>query len=159
LTALLFTDLTVEPDGSAPSSFAGVRQDQEGVGAVVPVPADAMAHLVKWVTAARISSGPLFRSVRHGGGSVGGALDAGDVSRIFKNMATRARLSAENIAQISGHSARIGGAQDMLRYEETLPAIMTAGRWKNPEMAGRYVAKVAARDSAAKRIADQRDPF
>ena len=74
-------------------------------------------------------------------------------------MARRAGLSAEEISRISGHSVRVDSAQDMLRYKETLPAIMASGRWKSPEMVGRYVAKVGARQSAAVRIADQREPF
>jgi hypothetical protein len=52
---------------------------------------------------------------------VGDALDAGDVGRIYKQMAHRAGLSADAIARISGHSTRVGAAQDMLRYGEQLP--------------------------------------
>ena len=92
-------------------------------------------------------------------GSVGGALDPGAVARIFKTMARRAGLSADKAAAISGHSTRVGAAQDMLRYKETLAAIMVSGRWKSPEMVGRYVKEVAARDSAANRIAAARAPF
>jgi hypothetical protein len=36
---------------------------------------------------------------------------------------------------------------------------MAAGRWASPEMVGRYTAKQGARQSAAKRIADERVPF
>jgi hypothetical protein len=54
---------------------------------------------------------------------------------------------------------RVGAAQDMLAYGETLPAIMQAGRWKTAEMVGRYTAKQGARQSAAVRIADRRVPF
>jgi hypothetical protein len=53
------------------------------------------------------------------------------VGRIYKQMARRAGLSAADAALISGHSTRVGAAQDMLpRYGEPLPAIMQAGRWK-----------------------------
>jgi hypothetical protein len=76
-------------------------------------------------------------------------------------MASRARphLPADDIARISGHSVRVGGAQDMARYKEGMPGIMAAGRWASPEMVGRYTAKQGARQSAAKRIADARVPF
>jgi hypothetical protein len=53
----------------------------------------------------------------------------------------------------------VGAAQDMLRYKETLAAIMVSGRWKSPEMVGRYVKEQEARDSAANRVAAARDPF
>jgi site-specific recombinase XerD len=158
LVALQFCDLAVEPDGFGTILVRRSKTDQEGMGADVPIPADAMRYVTKWIEAARITQGALFRAVRYGG-SVGGALDPGDVSRAFKEMARRAGVPADEAARISGHSTRVGSAQDMLRYKETLPAIMASGRWKSPEMVGRYVAKVGARESAANRIAGQRPPF
>jgi hypothetical protein len=74
-------------------------------------------------------------------------------------MAREAGLSATDTAQISGHSTRVGAAQDMLRYGETLPAIMQAGRWKTAEMVGCYTAKQGARQRAVVRVADRRVPF
>lgn len=119
-----------------------------------------MRYLMQWVDWACIRDGALFRAVRRSG-TIGGALDPGDVARAFKAMARAARppLSAEEIARISGHSTRVGAAQDMARYKEGVPGIMAAGRWKSPEMVGRYTAKQGARQSAAKRIADERVPF
>jgi integrase len=159
LVALRFADLTVEPDGFGTVLVRRGKTDQEGHGAVVPIPADAMRHLMKWISAARITDGALFRAVRHHGSGVGGPLDPADVARIFKAMARAARLPADLSPRISGHSVRIGAAQDALRYKESLAAIMQAGRWKSPEMVGRYVKEVAARDSAANRIAAAREPF
>lgn len=161
LVALRVDDLTVEADGFATIVIRRSKTDQEGRGAVVPIPADAMRHLSKWITAARITTGAMFRAVRHSG-SIGGPLDPGAVARVFKDMAHDAKLPADQAGQaprISGHSTRIGGAQDMLRYKETLAAIMVSGRWKSPEMVGRYVKEVAARDSAANRVAAAREPF
>jgi integrase len=161
LTALQFADLAVEPDGFGTVIIRRSKGDQEGRGATVAVPADAMRHLLKWTEAAGIKDGPLFRAVRHNGG-IGGALDPGAVARIFKTMAGEAKLPAGKTGQalrISGHSTRIGAAQDMLRYKETLAAIMVSGRWKSPEMVGRYVKEQAARDSAANRVAAERVPF
>jgi integrase len=158
LVALQFADLTIEPDGFGTIVIRRSKTDQEGRGAILPIPADAMRYLVHWIERARIKHGALFRAVRRGG-NVGGALDPGDVARAFKAMARQARLSAEEIARISGHSTRVGAALDMARYKEGIPGIMAAGRWKSPEMVGRYTAKQGARQSAAKRIADERVPF
>jgi Phage integrase family len=105
--------------------------------------------------AANITDGPLFRSVSRGSRAYG-ALSPSDVARIFKLMARRAGLSAAEIAHISGHSARVGSAQDMLRYGEQLPRIMQAGRWQTLIMVARYTAKQGARQSAAVRIAERR---
>lgn len=159
LVALQFADLTVESDGFGTVLIRRGKTDQEGHGAVVPIPADAMRYLTKWISRARIKNGALFRAVRHNGSGIGGPLDPADVGRIFKAMARAARLPADTLPRISGHSTRVGAAQDMLRYKETLASIMQAGRWKSPEMVGRYVKEVAARDSAANRIAAAREPF
>jgi site-specific recombinase XerD len=158
LVALQFADLQVEADGFGTVVIRRGKTDQEGHGAVAPITADAMRYLQAWIDAAGLKGGSLFRSVLKGN-RVGGALDPGDVARFFKAMARRAGLSAEETARISGHSTRIGSAQDMLRYGEQLPAIMQAGRWKTAEMVGRYTAKQGVRQSAAVRIADRRVQF
>jgi site-specific recombinase XerD len=158
LVALQFADLHVEADGFGTVVIQRSKTDQEGQGAVAPIPADAMRYVQAWIDAAGIKNGPLFRSVLKGN-RIGGALDPGDVARAFKLMARRAGLSAEETARISGHSTRVGAAQDMLRYGEGLPGVMQAGRWKSPEMVGRYTAKQAARDGAAARIAHRRVQF
>ena len=82
-----------------------------------------------------------------------GALDAGDVARIFKAMAGKAGLTAEEAARISGHSTRIGASQDMVRYGAELPAIMQAGRCATPVMVARYTRRLTAR---RRRGADRR---
>jgi hypothetical protein len=51
----------------------------------------------------------------------------------------------EPTSGFSGHSTRVGAAQDMLRYGEMLPAIIQTGRRKTAEMVGRYTAKQGAR--------------
>jgi hypothetical protein len=60
-----------------------------------------------------------------------------------------AGLTADETARISGHSTRVGSAQDMLRYGEQLPSIMQAGRWKTAEMVGRLHGKAGRTHSAA----------
>jgi hypothetical protein len=66
-------------------------------------------------------------------------------------MARRAGLSADAIAQISGHSTRVGAAQDMLRYGEQLPAIMQAGRWKTAQMVARAPSRLQRRGGLMER--------
>jgi site-specific recombinase XerD len=158
LIALQFADLTTEADGFGTVLIRRSKTDQEGEGAIAPIPADAMRHVLTWIDAAKIADGPLFRAVLRGN-RVGGALSGGDVARIFKLMAHRAGLSAVETAHISGHSTRIGSAQDMLRYGEQLPGIMQAARWNSPDMVSRYTAKLGARQSAAVRIAERRVQF
>ena len=76
-------------------------------------------------------------------------LDPGDIARVFKGMATAAELGPTHKAGISGHSSRVGAAQDMVRHGVELPAVMQAGGWKTATMVARYTAKLDARRSGA----------
>jgi integrase len=158
LVALLREDLESESDGFGTVTIRRSKTDSEGEGAIAAVTPDAMRHVKAWIAAAGIEAGPLFRGVLKGG-RVAGALDAGDVARIFKAMAVKAGLTAEEAARISGHSTRIGASQDMVRYGAELPAIMQAGRWATPVMVARYTRRLSARRGAAAQIADKRAPF
>lgn len=158
LVALLREDLEIESDGFGTVTIRRSKADQEGEGAIAAVTPDAMRHVRAWIDAAGIEAGPLFRGVLKGG-RVAGALDAGDVARVFKAMAAKAGLTAEETARISGHSTRIGASQDMVRYGAELPAIMQAGRWATPVMVARYTRRLTARRSATVQIADRRAQF
>jgi len=117
LVVLRRDDLQVGADGSGTIVIRRRETDQEGQGAVTPVTQDAMRHLLAWTEAAGVADGPLLRAVLKGG-RVGGAMDAGDVARIFRAMARRADLSASQAARISSHSTHVGAARDMPRYGE-----------------------------------------
>jgi len=60
------------------------------------------------------------------------------VTRIFKRMALRASLSAEETARTSGHSTPVGAAQDMTRHGADMAGAMLA----------RYSRRLNARRSA-----------
>ena len=98
---------------------------------------DTLKLVRAWLGASGISSGRLFRSVRRDG-AVGEALDESQVPRIYRAMAERAGLPAQVVRRISGHSPRVGAAQDMIASGIGIPAIMQAGRWKSASMVQRY---------------------
>lgn len=60
-------------------------------------------------------------------GRPGERLDPSQVPRIFKAMARRAGLPAEIVDGLSGHSTRVGAAQDMIAAGIGLPAICAGG--------------------------------
>lgn len=77
-------------------------------------------------------------------------LNVRQVSRILERLVVRSGLDK----QLSGHSSRVGAAQDMTRAGQSLPEIMQAGRWKSPQMPARYAEKeIAARAGRARRVA------
>jgi integrase len=158
LAALLREDLQVDADEAGTVTIRRSKTDQEGAGKVAPIPADAMRHLLAWLAAAKIEAGPLFRSVLKGQ-RVGGPIGEGDVARVFKAMAAAAGLTVEEVAHLSGHSTRVGAAQDMARYGVELTAAMQAGRWSTPQMVARYSARLNAKRGAMMQIAERRVAF
>lgn len=154
LVALRREDLQAGPHGDGTLLVRRGKTDQEGAGMVRFLAPDTMKLLHGWIEAAGITEGALFRSVRKGG-RVGDPLDPGDVARLFKAMVRAAGLTPEQVAGISGHSSRVGAAQDMAASDRIeMPAIMQAGGWKSPQMVARYTQRQAARRSGAAKLAE-----
>jgi integrase len=127
------------------------KTDQEGQGGIRYLAPDTMRAVRAWLDVAGHGEGALFRSVGKAG-AIGGPLDTGDVARVFKGMARAAGLDAAVVAAISGHSSRVGAAQDQVRHGVELPAVMQAGGWTTPAMVARYSARLEARRSGAAKL-------
>ena len=158
LVALRCADLQVDAEGFGTITIRRSKPDQEGLGDVAPIAADAMRHLSAWIQAAGITDGTLFRAVLKGG-RVGDALDSGDVARIFKAMAQAAKLTAEEIARI----AAIAPASAPLRTWCATASIWSArcrpGAGKTSAMVARYSARLLAKRGGMAQIADRRVQF
>ena len=74
---------------------------------------------------------------RHG--HIGKNLSAMSLNRILKDRAWRAGQTKSQINRISGHSTRVGSAQDLVKCGATLPQIMLAGGWKSAGIVARYI--------------------
>ena len=48
-------------------------------------------------------------------------------------------MPCEMIKSISGHSLRVGAAQDLLLSGASLPLIMSRGRWSKADTVMRYI--------------------
>ena len=71
-----------------------------------------------------------------------------------KHVAVKAAEKAASLVgwkSFSGHSDRVGMAQDLAAAGVELPALMTAGRWKSSRMPARYTeGQAAGRGAVAK---------
>ena len=151
LVDLQVTDIVAEFDGSATVLVRRSKGNPEGRGATAYVARDSMALLREWLERSGVREGRLFRSLCRG--VVGERLDASQVPRIFKAMAERAGVPEEVVEHISGHSTRVGAAQDMVAGGIGMPAIQHAGRWKTTAMVNRYGERLLARRSGAAQLA------
>ena len=156
LTSLQVPDLLEEIGGDATLLVRRSKTDSEGRGEIVWVGWDSLRLVRAWLGGGGIEGGPLFRSVGKGG-RVGDRLHPCQVPRIFKAMARAARLPEAVVEGLSGHSTRVGAAQDMVAAGLELPAILQAGRWKSTAMVNRYGQRLLAQRGAAAQLARLQD--
>lgn len=87
-------------------------------------------------------SGKLFRGINRAD-QISKDLNSSQVNRIYKKLAKKAQMQPQLIKQISGHSIRIGAAQDMLVEGENLAKMMQRGRWGKTDTVMRYIENVS----------------
>jgi site-specific recombinase XerD len=114
------------------------KTDPEGCGRPLYLSKDAQIAIYELIKKSNIKSGKIFRAI-YGGNKIKEDLNLGQINRIYKKYASAVNLSKEQIAKISGHSTRVGSAQDMIISGESLPIVMTRGRWTKPDTALHYV--------------------
>ena len=152
MVSLQVPDLLEELQGDGSLLVRRSKTDCEGRGEAVWIGADTVHLVHAWLDRAGIADGMLFRSVGKGG-RIGERLHPCQVPRIFKAMAREAGVPEAVAGGLSGHSARVGAAQDMIAAGIELPAILHAGRWKSAAMVNRYGERLLARRSGAAQLA------
>jgi integrase len=81
----------------------------------------------------------LIVGIDRGGRISRNSLNSGQVNRIYKRIARDAGLDELVIKGISGHSMRVGAAQDLLNTGASMPIIMQRGRWSKTDTVMRYL--------------------
>lgn len=151
LVSILIEDIERYDDGSGTVLLRKTKTDQEGSGHIRYIAADSVRAIDAWMDAARIEEGYLFRSVASG--RVHDDMPDASVSKTFKRMARASGIERAVAKQFSGHSTRVGMAQDMATNGIDLAAIMQAGGWKSPVMVARYIERLNAKQGAAAKMA------
>ena len=114
------------------------KTDQNAKGKRLHLNERAQKALQEWLERLSDDRGPLFRGVNRAQ-KITKALGAGQINRIYKRLAARANLDEELIEKISGHSMRVGHAQDLVISGASMPQIMSKGRWSKTDTVMRYV--------------------
>jgi len=97
--------------------------------------ADAIAL---WINQAKLIEGFLFRGVTNAI-DITHELKSSQINRIYKRLAKDAKLQQGVIDQISGHSIRVGAAQDLMKSGASMPMIMNKGRWSKMDTVMHYL--------------------
>ena len=140
--ALKWCDVDFQPDGTALLTIASSKTDQEGEGAILYLGQAAADALRDIAICHRIADfdRPVF------------GLGPRQLARRIDAAARAAGLGAG----FTGHSARVGMAQDLVAWGAELPALMVAGRWHSSRMPARYSERqLAARGLVARYYASR----
>src|ERR1700733_10316543 len=153
LVALEVKDLDFHPDGTGQALIRRGKTDAEGQGRVGYLSRETVRWLTIWLEHANISEGPIFRRLI-GRDQIGEALHPGSIAPIFKRVAQWIGMPARYVAEVSGHSTRVGAAQDLAALDIDLAAITQAGGWKSTRMPLQYAEKIHAARSAMARAGE-----
>ena len=119
------------------------KADPFGDGRIAYLSPTTIQHVRAWLDATGLTSGPLFRGL-HTLRVSQVALDTCSVRRRIKLAAARAKLDLDVIKRLSGHSMRVGAAQDMMVAGFDTLGIMQAGGWRTFSVLGRFVENASA---------------
>jgi len=115
------------------------KTDQDSTGKWLHLSQRAHLALVEWVKELPEGQEYLMVGIDRGGRISRSILGSGQVNRIYKRIARDAGLDELVIEGISGHSMRVGAAQDLLNSGASMPIIMQRGRWSKTDTVMRYV--------------------
>jgi site-specific recombinase XerD len=114
------------------------KTDQDGIGKLISINDQCQEYLLNWIKQSKITSGSLFRGIKNNN-KMTFSLNKAQINKIFKKLALRVNVKKENILKISGHSTRVGAAQDLLKSGASLPIMMQKGRWAKTDTLMRYL--------------------
>ena len=145
--ALRVGDFSREPDGSGRLRIARSKVDQAGAGKTLFLGEPTADRVAKWLTAAPANAdAPLFRRIRCGGHVQPTALTGKSINAIIQK-----RGKDAGIVGLSGHSGRVGMAQDLVSSGAGIGEVAIAGRWSSPNMVVHYANREeAGRGAVAK---------
>jgi integrase len=129
-------------DGQIKIYLRKSKTDQDGFGKLISINNETQKNLLVWLQESRLISGKLFRGIKNNG-RFGISLNKAQINKIYKKLARKANVDKEVMRKISGHSTRVGAAQDLLKYKKSITQIMQKGRWSKIDTVMRYLESVS----------------
>ncbi|QFT48720.1 Tyrosine recombinase XerD (plasmid) [Roseivivax sp. THAF40] len=138
LIALRDPDLELRPDGTLRVLIRRSKADQEGQGRLAFTSVDTADRVRAWQDWRGSVTDWLFCPIYQDHPIDRGLSDT-TVKNVIKTAAKRAGCPPEEVRAFSGHSMRVGAAQDLLKRGFDTSAIMRAGGWKSVSVLARYL--------------------
>jgi integrase/recombinase XerD len=139
LVAIRSEDLTFTQDGALKGIIRRSKTDQYGRGRLVFGSERSAKLLKKWLRLKPKEIQPVFCAINHGR-CLDRAICDRQVNEIIKQGLVRVkRYPRPSDLEVSGHSLRVGAAQDLLIKGHDMAAIMRAGGWSEPTTVAHYL--------------------
>ena len=138
LVALSIGDLTPNANGRFSILVRRAKNDPEGAGRTAHLSTRTSKLVREWLAAIGVEKGPLLRPV-YRSKALGLYLEALTISRVLKKLAQRAGVLAGKGSDVSGHSLRVGAAQQLVLDGHGILKIMRVGGWRSMNVVARYV--------------------
>jgi len=138
LVALKTADIDFLRSGGIRSIIRRSKNDQFGEGRLVYGSKRSAKLLKTWMKQLPNNSEYLFRPV-YNENILNRALCERSINEIIKKSVVKTRGHRPREREVSGHSLRVGAAQDLMMMGHDLPAIMRAGGWNNIRIVSRYL--------------------
>jgi len=138
LVALVTNDLEFLDNGTMRVIIRRSKADLFGQGRIAFTSRETTKAVYDWLEWRGPSISYLFCPI-YKGRAVDRDLSTTTVKRLVKSAAKTAGLEQEVVDAFSGHSLRVGAAQDLLCAGYDAAAIMRAGGWKSINILGRYL--------------------
>ena len=139
LVALRTSDLKFTKDGALKGMIRKSKTDQFGRGRLVFGSERSTKLLREWFRKKPKEIEPVFCAISHGK-CLDRLICDRNVNEIIKKSVVKVkRCERPSDLEVSGHSLRVGAAQDLLIKGYDLAVIMRAGGWSNAETVSRYL--------------------
>ena len=125
-------------DGSLRAIIRRSKTDQFGRGRLVYGSKRSSELLKKWLKYLPVDANWIFHPIQHKTLKPG-PLCCRSVSEIIKTAVIKTRSDRPHAHEVSGHSLRVGAAQDLLIIGHDLSAIMRAGGWTSIGVVSDYL--------------------
>lgn len=138
LVALRVEDLEFRDDGTIKVIIRRSKADPFGHGRLAFTSKPTAEFVKEWLRQRAVDTEVLFCPVYHGK-AIDRAITDMTVRRVLSETAERAGFPPDEARLFSGHSMRVGAAQDLLCLGYDGIAIMKAGGWKSSQTLLRYI--------------------
>lgn len=141
LVALSIADFTRKDNGRYSVLVRRAKNDPEGAGRTAHLSTRTSQFVDEWLLAIGTDTGPLLRPV-YRTKVLALYLEPLTVSRVLKKLAKLAETPAQTGCNVSGHSLRVGAAQQLVLDGHGILKIMRVGGWRSTNVVARYVENV-----------------